>query len=80
VTLLSLSLAAAPDTGGSLVELTPLYREPFLFFGTVGVETILAIVLLSTRALCFCVGFLGVRASLALPNEIFRLYQLMFGF
>jgi hypothetical protein len=74
VTLLSLSLAAAPDTGGSLVELTSLYREPFLFFRTVGVETILAIVLLSTRVSCFCVGFLGVRVSLTLPNKIFRLH------
>jgi hypothetical protein len=66
-----LSLAAAPNTSSSLVKLTLLYREFFLFFRTVGIKIILAIVLLSTRVSCFCVGFLGVQVSLALPNKIF---------
>jgi hypothetical protein len=60
VTLFSLSLAAAPNTSGSSVKLTPLYRKRSLFFRTVSFKAILAIVFLSTRVTCFCVGFLGV--------------------
>jgi hypothetical protein len=60
VTLFSLSLAVVPNTISDLAELTPLYRERFLFLGIVGVEAIFAIILLSAKAACCCVGILGV--------------------
>jgi hypothetical protein len=60
VTLFSLSLTTVPNTISDLAELTLLYHERFLFLEIVSVEVIFAIILLSTKAACYCVGILGV--------------------